>query len=63
MNPQNQFDLFVYRIKLLFIAIFGEFLKLLINLHWLNPLRNAITGNHDNPQLIVSLTGKININK
>lgn len=56
MNPQNQFDLFVYRIKLLIIAIFGEFLKLLINLHLLNPLRNAITGNHDNPQLIVSLT-------
>lgn len=63
MNPQNQFDLFVYRIKLLIIAIFGEFLKLLINLHLLNPLRNAITGNHDNPQLIVSLTEKINIKK
>lgn len=56
MNPQNQFDLFVYRIKLLIIVILGECIKILIDLHLLCPLRYAEKGNNENPRLILSLT-------
>lgn len=44
------------RIKILFLAIWGELIKLCVDLQIIRPKGVAITGDKDGPKLIVSLT-------
>lgn len=56
MNPQNKLEMLVYRIWLMLYAIMGETRKVLIDSRLLKPFKSCVTGNSNNPSLVVSLT-------
>lgn len=55
MNPQNKWEMLIYRIQLFFIALLGELYKFLIDIHLLKP-DSCPMNKESEPHVIVSLT-------
>lgn len=55
MNPQNKWEMLIYRIQLFFIALLGELYKFLIDIRLLKPYPCPLNKGSE-PNVIVSLT-------
>ena len=55
MDPQNKWEMLIYRIQLIFIALLGELYKFLINIRLLKPFSCPLNEGSE-PNVIVSLT-------